>query len=176
MSAWFDKGGPIMWPLLVLSLVALTLIVERLLFWLRENRNPAGAAVGRLRAAHPDLRIEQESTDLEFPLRFEERRLERGMVVLDTVITAAPLLGILGTVLGIIDSFELLSVRAAHDPLAVTGGVAEALITTASGLVIALAVIFPYNWFRTRIQDRLGELEHEMRRLQTDATSGGGEA
>jgi len=87
------------------------------------------------------------------------------MAVLDTVITAAPLLGILGTVLGIIDSFELLSDRSVQDPLAVTGGVAKALITTASGLVIALVVIFPYNYFRTLIQDRLGEMEHEMRRL-----------
>ena len=155
-----------MWPLLVLSLAALTLIVERLLFWMRESRRPPAEAVERFRTAHPDAPIEDESTDLEFPLRVEERRLERGMVVLDTVITAAPLLGILGTVLGIIDSFELLSSRAAHDPLAVTGGVAEALITTASGLVIALAVIFPYNYFRTRIQDRLGEVEHEMRRLR----------
>ncbi|MEW6071517.1 MAG: MotA/TolQ/ExbB proton channel family protein [Planctomycetota bacterium] len=164
MSEWFVKGGPVMWPLLALSLAAVALIVERFLFWFRERRRPASAAVVELLAAHPEVGNGGGETDLEFPLRVEERRLERGMAVLDTIITAAPLLGILGTVLGIIDSFELLSARSVQDPLAVTGGVAEALITTASGLVIALGVIFPYNYFRTLVRDRLGALEHEMRR------------
>ena len=81
------------------------------------------------------------------------------MVWLDTVITSAPLLGILGTVLGIIDSFELLAARSDVDPLAVSGGVSEALITTATGLVIALLVIFPYNVFRARLRIRLESLE-----------------
>ncbi len=153
-----------MWPLLLLSLGAVTLIVERVLFWLRERRRPAAEAVADFLSKNPDALNGGGDSDLEFPLRVVERRLDRGMAVLDTVITAAPLLGILGTVLGIIDSFELLSSRSVQDPLAVTGGVAEALITTASGLVVALIVIFPYNSFRTLISDRLGEVEHEMRR------------
>ncbi len=165
MRVWFERGGPVMWPLLALSLIALALIVERLLFWMRERRRPAGQVAAAVLSAHPALENGDDEPDVEFPLRTEERRLERGMAVLDTVITAAPLLGILGTVLGIIDSFELLSARSVQDPLAVTGGVAKALITTASGLVIALAVIFPYNYFRTLVRDRLGEMEHEMRRL-----------
>ena len=171
MSEWFERGGPVMWPLLLLSLAAVALIVERILFWLRERRSPVRQAIDRFLTAHPDGLQGGEDFDLEFPLRVEERRLERGMALLDTVITAAPLLGILGTVLGIIDSFELLSSRSVQDPLAVTGGVAAALITTASGLVIALVVLFPYNYFRTLIQARLDEMEHELRRHAGGGTS-----
>jgi len=54
MSAWFERGGPVMWPLLFLSLTAMALIVERLLFWLRERRNPAREAVERVLKAHPE--------------------------------------------------------------------------------------------------------------------------
>jgi len=167
MMMWMERGGPVMWPLLVLSLVAGTLIVERLLFWTRERRRPAREVVQRFFASHADALVAARELDPELPVRAEERRLERGMAVLDTVITAAPLLGILGTVLGIIDSFELLSARGSTDPLAATGGVAQALITTASGLVIALCVIFAHNYFRTRIRDRLDEVEVELRRRRS---------
>lgn len=144
MIAWFDKGGPLMWPLLFLSLVTVTVVVERALVFARERRHDAREVVR-------DLGRERSLDDAE-------RRLAKGMVVLDTVITAAPLLGILGTVLGIIQCFELLG-QGQPNPLAIAGGVAQALITTASGLTVALAAILPYNYFRSRLRDRLGELE-----------------
>jgi biopolymer transport protein ExbB len=87
-------------------------------------------------------------------------RVERFMPTLSTVITGAPMLGILGTVLGIIASFHLLSESAETvTPRAVSGGIAEALLTTAAGLVIALIVLLPYNIFRAQQERTLGRLE-----------------
>lgn len=137
--SWIERGGPVMWPLLLLSVSAVAVLFERWLFWRRERRRPWSA----------------EPLDLEL----EQRRLERGMPFLDTVVTSAPLMGILGTVLGIIDALALLGERASPDPVAVSGGVARALVTTATGLVIALCVLFPYNWLRVRVRDRLADLE-----------------
>ena len=81
----------------------------------------------------------------------ELRRMQRFMGVLDTMITVAPLLGIFGTVLGIIDSFQILGAAGIADPRAVTGGIAQALITTAFGLSIAILSVFPFNYFNSRV-------------------------
>ncbi|MCP4833610.1 MAG: MotA/TolQ/ExbB proton channel family protein, partial [Phycisphaera sp.] len=87
-------------------------------------------------------------------------RFERGLLLLSTIVTAAPMLGILGTVIGIIRSFELLGGDATiTDPNQVSGGIAEALITTAAGLVVALLALFPYMLFRGRQERALGRLE-----------------
>jgi biopolymer transport protein ExbB len=86
-------------------------------------------------------------------------RLERFMPTLSTIITAAPMLGILGTVTGIISSFHVLSNETATDPRAVSQGIAEALLTTAAGLVVALLVLFPYNAYRAQIDRTLSRLE-----------------
>jgi len=87
-------------------------------------------------------------------------RTERFMTTLSTIITAAPLLGILGTVIGIIQSFELLGQsRMTNDPTLVSAGIAQALLTTAAGLIIALITLFPYMTFKTYIDRALGQFE-----------------
>ncbi len=146
---WIDKGGPVMWPLLALSLLAATVVFERVLFWARERKEDPRTGLAELGPRGC--------------LEVAERRLTRGLVLLDTVITAAPLLGILGTVLGVIQCFELLSEHAQRDPLAISGGVAEALITTATGLTIAVSVLLPYNYLRARTRERLAEIEAVLR-------------
>jgi biopolymer transport protein ExbB len=75
------------------------------------------------------------------------------MGVLDTMITVAPLLGIFGTVIGIIVSFDMLGTAGIEDPRAVTSGIAQALITTATGLGIAILSVFPYNYFNTKVEN-----------------------
>lgn len=85
--------------------------------------------------------------------------MSRGQSLLDTVITLAPMLGILGTVLGIIDSFNILSLQGVENPTAVVGGIAQALISTAMGLVVALLALLPYNLFRSFIQKLTLHLE-----------------
>jgi biopolymer transport protein ExbB len=81
------------------------------------------------------------------------------MTVLDTMITVAPLLGIFGTVLGIITSFEMLGSAGIENPKAVTAGVAQALITTATGLSIAILSVFPYNYFNSKVERAALDIE-----------------
>ncbi len=163
--SWIARGGFVMWPLLFLSVLTLFVIVERVQFWRRERGIPARAA---LELAMRRLELDRlDGPSIEAGLGAEQQRLERGMTWLDTIITAAPMLGILGTVLGIIDSFELLKAEVVVDPLQMSGGVAKALLTTATGLTIALVTIFPFNFFRARLTGRLEELEREGRRMQS---------
>jgi biopolymer transport protein ExbB len=82
----------------------------------------------------------------------EVERMKKGLGFLDTIVTMAPLLGILGTVLGIIQSFDLLGSTGIQDPKAVTSGIAQALITTAAGLTVALLTLVPFNYFVSRVE------------------------
>ena len=196
---FFHDGGPVMYPLLLCSLVALTVVIERGIFHLRRARVRERAALlevldlvrrGRraearekARASRDDLlhavglSLEEGEGDgrgiLEMAYAEEERRSARFMTVLDTIITLAPLLGILGTVLGIIDSFDLLGSAGARDPLAVTGGIARALITTATGLSIAIITLIPYNFYRARQESALNEIEEVATFLETYAAPRG---
>lgn len=161
MSDWIARGGPIMWPLLAVSFVTTTIVLERAFFWLREARVGTTQALQAAcqRAGIPGRR----ASEIERLLDREEARLARGLGWLDTAVTAAPMLGILGTVLGIIDSFELLSADGAVDPLAISGGVAEALITTATGLTVALVALLPFNALRAAVARRIARLERAWR-------------
>ena len=116
LAKLFLDGGPVMWPILGLSVIGLAI-----LFW----------KALELRAG---------------------RRNARGLVVVSTIITAEPMLGILGTVTGIIKTFGALNASAgAADPLSATAGIGEALITTAAGLVASLVLIFPYNVISAKV-------------------------
>lgn len=86
--------------------------------------------------------------------------LKRGLPALDTIITLAPLLGLLGTIVGMIDSFGIMAESGIGQPQAVTGGVAEALICTAAGIFVAVTTLIPYNYFQARIE-RYTELIEE---------------
>jgi biopolymer transport protein ExbB len=167
MMAWIERGGPVMWPLLVLSFLAATLVVERLIFWFREARSPARVVVASAweRSSTRRLGHADAAREMGLVIDAEQRRLERFMAIFDTVIAAAPMMGILGTVLGVIGAFDALAFEGSPDPMAVTGGISEALLTTATGLVIALGVLFPYSYFRTRLGERLGELEQAAEEL-----------
>ncbi len=186
----FLAGGPVMWPLLACSLAALTVIVERAVFWLRTDvaRDRAGVEKlledYRLGGAHESggppprgavLRMllsglaHREfscAKAMETVAMEELKRMRRGMNILDTIITAAPMLGILGTVTGIIASFDILGQVGVEDPTAVVAGIAEALITTAAGLIISIATVFPYNYFNSRIEDAQELFENYGTRLE----------
>ncbi len=180
----FERGGPVMWPLLILSVVSITLTFERSLYWLRQHapgrrrrlagtadalregdledarrrarddRSVYGRVVGVLLGHRPSDGLAIELVELH------RGEIERFGATLATITTAAPLLGILGTVLGIIDSFELLGdAQAVVDVAAVAGGIAEALITTAFGLVVALITLFPMMVFRAQGDRCVGMIE-----------------
>jgi len=174
----FKSGGPVMWPLLGCSIITLTVVLERIFFWigLQRNRNrplmdevleiarsgdwetiknkTAGCRDHVIRMLvvgilHREFSL---SKAMEAEAEVTLKRMRKYMTVLDTMITVAPLLGIFGTVLGIITSFQLLGASGIEDPKAVTAGIAQALITTATGLGIAILAVFPYNYFNTRIE------------------------
>jgi biopolymer transport protein ExbB len=88
-----------------------------------------------------------------------EKELASGLWILETIITAAPLLGLLGTIIGMMESFKLIGADALLNPSGVTGGVAQALIATAFGLLIAILALFAFNYFARRQDQVLDELE-----------------
>jgi biopolymer transport protein ExbB len=179
-----QRGGPVMWPLLALSIVAVAVSLERGWFWGRLHRasemRRIAKVIDALRAGHRDkvvallgrdaspyaevvqrLLDEEPSDALAVEaVECERPRLERFMNVLSTIVTAAPMLGILGTVLGIIRSFQLLGTsQTLVDPREVSVGIAEALITTAAGLIVALIALFPFMVFRAQSERALGRME-----------------
>ena len=114
----FVKGGPVMWPILVLSIVGLAVLIWK-----------------------------------AFEFR-AGRRTARGLAFVSTIITAEPLLGILGTVTGIMQTFGALNAAGdVANPLAATAGIGEALITTAAGLVASLVLLFPYNMLDAGVEE-----------------------
>ena len=181
----FHKGGPIMWPLLLVSVVALTVVIERLVFIALEkkNRNPAlvGDILTKVENGHVDeaARLGEGSKDFvvraltyalthreksfsEAMLRsanWELKRFNRGLTLLDTAITLAPLLGLLGTVIGMIRSFNMLGGSELGAPAAITGGIAEALIATAFGLGIAITALLPFNYLNAREEEARLEIK-----------------
>jgi biopolymer transport protein ExbB len=94
------------------------------------------------------------------------QQFKRYLPILDTIITLAPLLGLLGTVTGMISSFGIVSEVGLGQPHAITGGVAEALIATATGLFIAISALLPYNYFRTNVEAVSDMIEVHATRLE----------
>ena len=103
-----------------------------------------------------------------------EKALSRGLWVLETIITAAPLLGLLGTITGMMHAFNLIGTSGLVDPTGVTGGVAQALIATALGLLIAVIALFAHNFFSRRQAQMLDEMERLGTRLVGNIRMGEG--
>ncbi len=187
----FRKGGPIMWPLLLVSILALAVVLERVFFIISETSKRDLRAVQSLMSAVADhdmdraIEIGRKSSyyvprTLAYALEHREKslgnalvyaqskelkRFRRGIGVLDTAITIAPLLGLLGTVTGMMHSFSLIGGELSS-PGAITGGIAEALIATAFGLVIAITCLVPYNYLNNRIEEARHELEASSAQLE----------
>ncbi|MFO8164923.1 MAG: MotA/TolQ/ExbB proton channel family protein [Desulfatiglandales bacterium] len=181
----FIKGGPIMYPLLICSIIALTVIIERTIFWIGEDYRRDQGLVNEVlslaeRGNWEAVRV-RVGNSKDFIIRIlvagilhrefsiakametaasdELGRMRQYLSILDTIITVSPLLGIFGTVIGIILSFEILGSAGIEDPQAVTAGIAQALITTASGLGIAILSLFPYNYFNSRVEKAATSIE-----------------
>ena len=175
----FIKGKEIMWPILLLSFVAITVVIERIIFIFRENATREPEVVEKMleavERADTDGALELGRKSKDFIAKIlvyslsnrqyslsnafirasgqELSRFQQGMATLDTCITAAPLLGLLGTVTGMMRTFGALGggdIGAAAGQI--TGGVAEALIATACGLLIAIVGLFPYNYLNARAE------------------------
>ncbi len=185
MPQWFQQGGIVMWLLLLASFLTSIVTLERIFVWINYHLKRERFV---LHDCFASLNQHQKTDALKFCQKLDTPALNmlahginalpfspneimesyaekqisfmsRGQSLLDTVITLAPMLGILGTVLGIIDSFNILSLQGVENPTAVVGGIAQALISTAMGLSVALLALLPYNLFRSFIQKLTLRLE-----------------
>ena len=192
MIQLFEKGGPIMWPLLLTSIIAVATVIERIMFRLREKWRRDADVVesifsavekGNMAAA---IRAGEGSDDfiariLVYALTHREKsvtnaylkaankelqRFNRGLPILDTIITLAPLLGLLGTVTGLIHAFGLLGAQELGSPVAITGGIAQALIATAFGLAIAITALIPFNYLNARLEEARNEVQDAGTQLE----------
>ena len=180
----FEEGGWIMWPILVTSIVALAVIVERFLWWRSESRKRDLLKQDQLFAALEKRDIKQASSvagssedsvlrvlwyglnhshsslqgALQVSAGIELERAGRFIVVLDTIVTLAPLLGLLGTVTGLMRAFFKLG-EAELSEQAIGGGIAEALIATACGLTIAVVSLIFLNYFSAKLAKFQFELQ-----------------
>ncbi|MEO7163939.1 MAG: MotA/TolQ/ExbB proton channel family protein [Bdellovibrionia bacterium] len=187
------RGGFMMYPLLISALIALTVILERILVFHRYYKSSPTLLSsvfeqlknGQLAVAEENCRkvvtpassviiagLEHFKNPLdEMELCMKNRAeawvpvLEKRIDMIDTVITAAPLMGLLGTITGMMSSFEVLSEKGVNEPNAITGGVAEALIATATGLVIALVCLVAYNYLTAQVKLFIYEVESVASRL-----------
>ena len=180
----FAHGGIIMWPILVISFLGLTVAIERVIFIVRESASREPEVVEKMleqveaQDFEGAIALGKKSKDyvariLTYALTHRDQslanafirasnqelqRFQQGTAVLDTVITAAPLLGLLGTVTGMMRTFGAMTGDIASATGSITGGVAEALIATACGLLIAITGLFPFNILNSRSE----QAKHEI--------------
>jgi biopolymer transport protein ExbB len=198
---FFLKGGPVMWPILVSAIVAVAVVGERAFWWWRESRRRDPQKLEQLLAAleNSDLAAAKEiskgSEDpvirmihhglshvghvhasllgaLQLAAGVELKRAGRFLTVMDTLVTLAPLLGLLGTVTGLMRAF--LNIGSAELSVAgVTGGIGEALIATACGLGIAIFALIPFNFFSAKVAQLQFDLETAATNVEVMAGAGG---
>jgi biopolymer transport protein ExbB len=183
----FQAGRFAMWPMLAVSLLAVTVVVERIIFIARESAYRDHDMVEKVLEKVEDQDVEgaiafgQKSKDfvvrvLVYALTHRDTslssafirasnqelaRFQQGLATLDTVITAAPMLGLFGTVTGMMSTFGSLGTGGdiASKAGTITGGVAEALIATACGLFVAVCTLFPFNILNARLEEARHEVE-----------------
>ncbi len=182
----FQKGGPVMYLLLACSLLVMTIGVERFLYYRAAGGNgddllalakaaletrdwnrldeicvKDGSALAVL-ILNGAKRLQQGNSALESLLEGEASlqvgKLKDNLNHLETIVTIAPLLGLLGTVIGMIHSFSVMNLKNGQ-PLAITGGVGEALIATASGLCVAIMAMLVHSYFNHRLNGIIGKME-----------------
>jgi biopolymer transport protein ExbB len=184
---FFLKGGPIMWPILICALVAVAVVGERAFWWMREsgrrdprkleqilaaleNNDVAAAKAAAAGSEDPVVRVIHHGLDhfgqahgsllgaLQLAAGIELKRAGRFLMVMDTLVTLAPLLGLLGTVTGLMQAF--LNIGSAElSVTGVTGGIGQALIATACGLGIAIFSLIPFNYFTSKVAQLQFDLE-----------------
>ncbi len=175
---YFEAGGPVMWPILIAALVAAAVVGERSFWWIRESSRKQPAVLERLFAALENgdfreaSRLSKGSSDpvirmiwhglnhfhsslqgaLQVAAGVELEKASRFLTVMDTLVTLAPLLGLLGTVSGIFRTFISLGNATVEGATGqITGGIGEALIATMCGLAIAIVCLVPFNYFSRKL-------------------------
>ncbi len=192
----FKHGKEIMWPILLVSFVMITVAIERMIFMIRENsrRQPdvVNKMLEKVEANDIEGALELGNKSQDYVARIlvyaishkehslgnaftraasqEMQRFSQGLPTLDTCITAAPLLGLLGTVTGMMGTFAALNAGGSGDiasaSASITGGVAEALIATMCGIAIAVTGLLPFNILNARVEEARHEIEDASNSLE----------
>jgi len=180
-------GGMTVYPLLLLGFIALAIVLDKaFLYWRYVRLHPAlldlvetygfawteleqqmssllaGNYFGRFfktilnNRTNPEWWVEWRAAD---EAQLIEKALGRGLWVLETIVTAAPLLGLVGTIIGMMGSFKLIGGSGLVNPTGITGGVAQALIATTLGLIIAIIALFSFNFFAHLQSRTMDEME-----------------
>ena len=181
------KGGFVMAPLIICSVISLAVIIDRSLFWLKQRKGISAEEFLKLVEAGREKELAEKTSEssliqmlaagianknssasvaMESAATKEVIKMKKYLPAMDTIITLAPLLGLLGTIIGMIRSFDVMSLAGLGQPHAVTGGVAEALIATATGLTVAIITLIPYNFFLNKVEKAVEEMEHYATRLE----------
>jgi len=180
---YLQQGGWLMWPILIASILALAIILERL-WMLRRSKilprdvrdqaesiaqlSPAQAAafedrgvLGQLlsQAVMAGQGRDQRQASLAGNSAVVVRQLERHLELLGVIAAVAPLMGLLGTVIGMIDVFGALMIHGAGDASQLAGGISQALVTTASGLLVAIPALIGHRLLLRRARHLLHEIE-----------------
>lgn len=197
LPAWFLAGGPAMWLLAVLSVVSLAVLLSKVVQFLRVKplATPAAdaalsalaagdrqAAQGALASpatpadrliasalglARPGVTAVQWQEEVLRQARAELEALRGGLRLLEVVGTLAPLIGLLGTVFGMINAFQQLEMAGSQvDPALLSGGIWEALLTTAAGLVVAIPALAAFHWCDRTIEQCRHTMEDRLARLR----------
>jgi biopolymer transport protein ExbB len=184
----FLKGGPVMIPIVLCSIVAVAVFLERFRFHQRNSNNPelfmkaVKAALSRrdyadamkvCRKEHTPIahviaagldHLDQPRETLLEIMRQEAlrqmKRVESKISILATISSISPLLGLTGTVTGMISSFHIISTVGVGDPTALAGGISEALYTTAAGLFVGIPSLVAYNWCESKVLDFNEQVEY----------------
>lgn len=191
------KGGWVMLPLIICSIGAVVVIIERFLFFRRLGDTSLAEEVLNMitnERMEEALNMAKQSSlplltvmvaGINNPSRpvkameaagiIEISTMRRGLPVLDTIVTLSPLLGLLGTIIGMMNSFQIMALSGIGQPHAVTGGVAEALIATATGIAVAVIALIPYNYYLSRVEGETETIEYYATRLEMALASSGKE-
>jgi biopolymer transport protein ExbB len=182
------RGGPIIIVLIICSILSLAIVIERL-FFLRHKKilqinklmdieiavkkqDVRGALEWSRTATSPMLRIaevglinsDRPKNELKLAIeeagRMEVPNLEKFLTTLHTIAVISPLLGLLGTVLGMIKVFDKIVEQGAKDPAILAGGISEALLTTATGLTVAIPTLICYNLISKNVENLVTKMEH----------------
>lgn len=184
------KGGYVMIPLAVCSVIALTIIIERLIYlgklsssttgfmseihaFIKDNkvvdaisycsrRNSPVLNIIKIGLENNSLARNEKRELMEVGAGQEIRRLENFLPGLATIANISPILGLLGTVTGMIKAFNVMAIKGTGNPAALAGGISEALITTATGLIIAIPALIMYNYFSSKVNSIIVDIETNM--------------
>ena len=184
---FFDKGGFIIYPLLLCSVLGLAIVIEKFLSLRRKKviipevvtvldniKNPGDVGLAlsicekhkgpfaniiRIGLENRELSKEELKEVLYDQGRQEVYTLERGLVLLETIAGIAPLLGLLGTVIGILKVFNVISAIGIGQANAMAGGISEALITTIVGLSVGIPAVVAFNYFTNKVEVLILEIE-----------------